>query len=80
MHNDNYFDLLIDVVFAMSPQLGVLGPKAQDVVISFFLGEEETLPDFHLRALKIRIELYFMQDQTGQSEASEANTSQNCQS
>ena len=39
MHNDNGFYLLISVVFAMSPQLGGLGTKYQDLVIPFFLGE-----------------------------------------
>ena len=39
MNNDNDFDLLIDVVFAMSPKLGGLGPKAQELVIYFCLGE-----------------------------------------
>ena len=33
---DNVFGLLLDVVFSMSPQLGWVGPKAQDLVISFF--------------------------------------------
>ena len=32
---DNVFGLLLDVVFSMSPQLGWVGPKAQDLVISF---------------------------------------------
>ena len=50
----------------MSPQIGVLGPKAQDLVIPFLLGEGENLPGFHLRALTIRSELDLMQYQTGQ--------------
>ena len=44
MNNDNEFYLLIDVVFSMSLQLGGLGPKSQDLLIYFFLGEVETLP------------------------------------
>ena len=40
-NNDNGFDLLIAVVFAMIPQLGRLGPKHQDLVIPFSLGSEE---------------------------------------
>ena len=48
MHNYNGFDLLIAVVFDMSPQLGEIGPKAQDFVIPFRFGEGETLPEFHL--------------------------------
>ena len=39
MNNYNVFDLLVAVVLAMSPQLGVLGPKSQDLVIPFCLGE-----------------------------------------
>ena len=53
MHYENGFELLIAVVFAMIPQLGVLGHKAQDIVIPFCLGEVEPLPDFHLRDLTI---------------------------
>ena len=37
MNNDNSFYLIIYVVFAMSPQLGGLGPKYQDLVIYFSL-------------------------------------------
>ena len=44
MNNDNQFDLLIDVVFSMSPQLRVIEPKAQDLVIPFCIIEGETLP------------------------------------
>ena len=65
MNNDNGFDLLIAVVFATSPQLGGLGPKAQDLVIYFRLGEGETLPQLHLRALHNRSENFLFQYQTG---------------
>ena len=66
MHYDNGFEILIAVVFSMSPQLGVLGPKAQDLVIPLCLGEGEYLPDFHFRALTIRIETVLMRYQTVQ--------------
>ena len=66
MHYENGFELLIDVVFAMSPQLGGLGPKYQDLTIPFRLGEGEPLSYFHLKALEIRSELVFIIDQTGQ--------------
>ena len=79
MHCDNGFELLIYVVFAMSLQLVGLGPKAQDLVIPFCLGEGETLPDYHLRALKIRSELELMIDQTGQKKTSQVNKSWKCQ-
>ena len=49
---DKGFDLLIALVFYISPQLGVLGPKSQDHVISLFFGEGETFPQFHLRYLQ----------------------------
>ena len=39
MQYDNVFELLIAVVFCISPQLGVLGPKYQDLVIPFCLCE-----------------------------------------
>ena len=32
MKNDNIFDLLVSVVFAMIPQLDGIEPKAQDLV------------------------------------------------
>ena len=37
MHYDNGFELLIKFFIFMSPQLGVLGPKAQDLLIPFYL-------------------------------------------
>ena len=66
MNYDNGFELTIAVVFYMRPQLGGLGPKSQDLVIPFCLGEVEYLPDFNLRYLAIRIELVFMIYKTGQ--------------
>ena len=65
MNGYNLFDLPIAVVFDMSPQLGGLGPKAQDLVIYFHLDEVETLPQLHLRDLRIRSELDLLQYQTG---------------
>ena len=44
MNNDNGFDLLIAVVFDMSTQIVGIGTKAQDIVISFRLGEGEDIP------------------------------------
>ena len=43
MNIDNVFDLIIDVVFVMIPELGGIGPKAQDLLKSFPNGEGETL-------------------------------------
>ena len=37
MNTDNIFYLLVAVEFAMIPQVGVLGPKAQHLVIYFCL-------------------------------------------
>ena len=65
MHYDNGFETLIVVAFAIIPQLGGLGPKSQDLVIPFRLGEGEPLPYFHLRALAIRSELVLMRYKTG---------------
>ena len=48
----------------MSPQLGVFVTKAQYLVISFFLGEGETIPQFHLRAIHIKSEIFLLQDIT----------------
>ena len=64
MNNDNGFDLLIAVEFAISTQLRGLGTKYKDIVISFRLGEVETLPQFHLRDLQIRSENFLLQYQT----------------
>ena len=65
MHYENVFELLIAVVFYMSPQIWVIGPKAQYLVIPFWLGEGKSLPYFLLRALAIRSELVLKRDQTG---------------
>ena len=50
----------------MIPQLGVLGTKAQDFVISSRLGEGEKIPQLHLRALHIIGEILLLQDKIGQ--------------
>ena len=65
MNYDNGFELTIAVVFYMRPQLGGLGPKYQDVVILFCLGEGESLLYFHFRALSIISELVLARYQTG---------------
>ena len=65
MKYDNRFELLIAVVFSMIPKLGGLGPKPQDLVILFLLGEEKPPPYFHLRALAIRSELLLTKNHTG---------------
>ena len=66
MNNDNEVDLFIDAVFAMITQLGVIGPKAQYLVISFFLGKVETLPQFYLNSPQIRSEIFLLRYETGQ--------------
>ena len=60
MHYGNGFELLIAVVFAMSPQLGGLVTKAKDLVIYFRPGGVEPLQYFLFRALAIRSELVLM--------------------
>ena len=67
MNKNNSFDLIITVVFAMSPHIGGLGPKTKDLVIPFRLYEVETLPQFYLRALHIRSDFLLLQDKTGQT-------------
>ena len=54
---ENGFEIIIAVVFEMITQLWGRGPKAQDLVMPFFIGEGEPLTDFHLRALATRSEL-----------------------
>ena len=50
MNNENGFDLLIYVIFSISPHL----PKYQDPVFSFYLCDRETSPQLHIIALKTR--------------------------
>ena len=64
MNNNNGFDLLIAVVFSISTQLEVLGHKAQDLVISFHLGEVETIPQLHLRYLQVRSDIFLLKYET----------------
>ena len=61
---DNYFDLLIAVVFFMSHQLGEIGPKSQYHVIYFRLGEGETFQQFHLIALQAQSKNLLLKDST----------------
>ena len=44
MNIENGFDLIVAVVFSMNPQLVGIGTNAQYLVISFCLGEGESLP------------------------------------
>ena len=64
MQCDNGSELFIKVVFYMIPELGGLGPKSQDLVITFRLGEGEPLTYFYLRDLAIISELVLLRDQT----------------
>ena len=66
MHYENIFELIISVLFSIIPQIGGLGPKYQDFVIPFRLGEGEPLPYFHLVSLAIRSELVLTIYQTVQ--------------
>ena len=67
MNNENGFDIIIAVVFAMSNQLGGLGTKAEDLVFYFRVGEVETLPKFHIRSLQTRSANFLLQDKLGQN-------------
>ena len=48
MQYENGFELLIAFILSVITKLGGIGPKAQDLVIPFKLGEGEPLPDFYL--------------------------------
>ena len=52
MNIDNEFDLLVDVLFVVIIKFGVIGTKAQGLVISFLLGEGESLSEYHLRDIQ----------------------------
>ena len=62
----NEFELIVAVVFNVIPRIGGIGPKFQDLVIPFCLGEGYSPTEFHLRALTINTELILMKDKTGQ--------------
>ena len=49
----------------MGYRLGVIGPKAQDLVIYFFLVLGETIPQFHLRELHARTGIFLLKYDTG---------------
>ena len=67
MNIENRFELLVAVVFYMSPQLGGIGPKAQDLVILFRFGEGKSLQSFHLKNIQAQSEIYLLNDETGQT-------------
>ena len=48
------FDILVTVVFAMSPHIGGIGPKYQKLVTQFQPIEGESLPNFYLLYLQAR--------------------------
>ena len=54
MHIENAFDLHVTILFSIIPQLGVIGSKSQDFLISFCLGKVESLPKFRLRDIQER--------------------------
>ena len=66
MQYENGFELLIAVVYSMSPQLGGIGHKAQELGIPFQISEGQPLPYFHLVSLSIRSKLVLKRYQTGQ--------------
>ena len=66
MNLDNLFDLLVDIVFVMIPQIGGIWPKAQDLVIYFHLSKGETLLKYHLRYLQAKSENFLLNDKTEQ--------------
>ena len=81
MNNYNGFDLLIAVVFGMSPQLGGLGPISQDLVISFCISQGENIPQFHNSTSELfRSEVKFSCCTTKEEKSTdpEVNTSHNC--
>ena len=50
----------------MSPRLGGLGHKYQDLVISFCLVEGGTIPHFSLRVIQVRSENILLTEKTEQ--------------
>ena len=62
MNIDNIFDILVAFLFSMSPQLGGLGSKSQELLIYFLLGEGEPITEFYLRYFQTRSETYLLND------------------
>ena len=52
MQNDNVFDLLVEVTFAKSPQLGCILPNSQVCVKIFQLIEGESLQEIYHGLIK----------------------------
>ena len=73
MNNDNGSDLLIAVLFAMSNQLRGLGPKSQDLVTPFFLGEGESLQGFTSELLQSEVNLNYSNIKKVKSATSQEN-------
>ena len=67
MNIDNGFELLVTVVFTMSPQLGGLGPKSKDLVKLFRLERREYLSQSHLKYLQSICKIYPLNDETRQT-------------
>ena len=67
MNLDNLFDLLVAVVFSMSPQIGVIRPKHQDLLVYYLLGEVETLSQSYQRKLQGTSKLSLLNNKTQQT-------------
>ena len=66
MNIDNEFDLIVAVAFSTSPQLGGIGFRSQEILISFFLGERDTLPQLKFRDIQSRSGNFLMNYKTRQ--------------
>ena len=73
INNDNGFNLIIDVVFTTLTQLGVLGPKAQDPVISFRLGEEKRFYNSNSELFRYEVKFYCYKIKKNKSTTSQVN-------
>eukprot|EP00957_Ditylum_brightwellii_P210166 15364630-Ditylum_brightwellii.AAC.1 len=61
------FDVLVTIIFGVSPQLGRKHKNAQILVIKFTIYSGEKLSNFCHRALNTQATIQLMQDKTGQS-------------
>ena len=54
MNNNNVYDLLVAVGFAMSFYICDIWPKSQDLVAPFKILKSESLPDFYMYDIQSR--------------------------
>ena len=73
----NGFDLIVAVVFDMSPQFGVLEPKAKELLIYFFIGKGGNSHNFTLELFGNEVNIFSWTMKQVRQTISQVNTSWN---